>query len=110
MRAGTGATEWGQPDLTLPTGEQIEAWLFQFTPLLWYRLADAQDVSMRLIAEWTAPRVALPVRCRERGSRSPTWRARSDGRSHNFLAHSHHTASISTAARTTRARSQWRRS
>jgi len=60
------AKAWGQPDLRLPTGEEIVAALFETQPaVVWYRLADFQDVSMRLIAERllpNAPQAASPYR------------------------------------------------
>ena len=43
--------EWGKPDLQLPTGAQLEAHLFKYAPIVWYRLSDLQDVTMRCIAE-----------------------------------------------------------
>lgn len=46
------AAVWGRPELRLPTGTEIVEALFErHPPLVWYRLADLQDVSMRLIAE-----------------------------------------------------------
>ena len=45
------ATEWDQPNLTLPTAQEATDALFEFAPVVWSRLADFQDVSMRLIAE-----------------------------------------------------------
>ena len=43
---------WDQPELQLPTGADIINALFIKRPaLVWYRLADFQDVTMRLIAE-----------------------------------------------------------
>ena len=43
---------WGEPNLRLPTGEEIEDALFATAPIVWYRLADLQDVSFRLMAEF----------------------------------------------------------
>ena len=43
---------WGEPDLRLPTGEEIEDALFATSPIVWYRLADLQDISFRLMAEF----------------------------------------------------------
>ena len=43
---------WGQPELRLPTGEEIEDALFATAPIVWYRLADLQDISFRLMAEF----------------------------------------------------------
>ena len=40
--------EW-EEDLEVPTAEAIEAALFASKPLIWYRLADFQDVTMRLM-------------------------------------------------------------
>ena len=45
------AEEWGQPDLRLPTGEELVNALFASPPIVWYSLSDFQDVSMRLIGE-----------------------------------------------------------
>jgi len=45
------AEAWGEPELKVPTPRQIEDALFARPPLLWSRLADLQDVTMRLIAE-----------------------------------------------------------
>ena len=49
--------EWGMPELQVPTGEEVEAALFKWAPLVWYRLADPQDITLRLIAEWLLPGV-----------------------------------------------------
>jgi hypothetical protein len=46
------AEAWGQPDLRLPTAKEVEDALFATTPMVWYRLADLKDVSLRMIAEW----------------------------------------------------------
>ena len=43
--------EWQQPELTLPTPQQATDALFESVPLDWSRLADFQDVVLRLIAE-----------------------------------------------------------
>ena len=44
--------DWQQPSLRLPTGQEIVEALFEAQlPIVWYRLSDFQDVSMRLIAE-----------------------------------------------------------
>lgn len=52
---GPQVTEWQQAwreDVRLPTGQEIIEALFQRQPpIVWYRLADFQDVSMRMIAE-----------------------------------------------------------
>ena len=46
------ATAWDMPELRLPTGQEIVEVLFDKQPaVVWYRLGDFQDVSMRLIAE-----------------------------------------------------------
>ena len=50
------AVAWDQPSLRLPTGQEIVAALFERQPaVVWYRLADFQDISMRLIAERLLP-------------------------------------------------------
>ena len=43
--------EWAQPDLKLPTAQQAIDGLFEFEPIVWSRLADFQDISMRMIGE-----------------------------------------------------------
>ena len=43
--------EWAQPDLQLPTSKEIVTAFFAQAPINWFRLADFQDVSMRVIAE-----------------------------------------------------------
>jgi hypothetical protein len=45
------ANEWGQPELRLPTQQEAIDALFAFEPLVFSRLADFQDVTMRLIGE-----------------------------------------------------------
>ena len=45
------ASKWGQPDLRAPSGKEMQTALFTSPPIIWFRLADLQDVSMRLIAE-----------------------------------------------------------
>lgn len=47
----TWAKEWGMPDLKMPTGKEIVDALFESPPIVWFRLTDFQDVTMRLIAE-----------------------------------------------------------
>jgi hypothetical protein len=49
------AYQWDIPDLTLPSGQQVVDVLFASTPIVWYRLSDPQDISMRLIAERLVP-------------------------------------------------------
>jgi len=46
----TWAEEWGVP-LDLPSARQITSELFKMPAIVWYRLSDLQDVSMRMIAE-----------------------------------------------------------
>ena len=41
----------------MPTGEEVEAALFEMAPVVWYRLADPQDTTLRLTAEWLLPGV-----------------------------------------------------
>mmetsp|Transcript_78334 Transcript_78334/g.155678 ORF Transcript_78334/g.155678 Transcript_78334/m.155678 type:complete len:737 (-) Transcript_78334:352-2562(-) len=43
--------EWRRPELTMPTAQQLEEALFATPPLIWSRLSDFQDVTLRLIAE-----------------------------------------------------------
>ena len=45
------AVDWGEPGLKLPTVAEIEQKLFESAPIMWFPLADFQDVTMRLIAE-----------------------------------------------------------
>jgi hypothetical protein len=47
----TWAHEWKQPGLKLPTAHETTDALFTFAPIIWSRLADFQDVSMRQIGE-----------------------------------------------------------
>jgi hypothetical protein len=47
--------EWGKPNLTMPSGQEVLDVLFESAPIVWYRLSDPQDVSMRLIAERLIP-------------------------------------------------------
>jgi len=42
---------WGKGELRLPAAKDIETALFASPPLVWSRLSDMQDVTMRLIAE-----------------------------------------------------------
>jgi len=43
--------EWGRPDLRLPTAQEAVDALFAYEPIVWSRLTDFQDVTMRLIGE-----------------------------------------------------------
>jgi len=45
------AKEWGQPGLRLPTAQEATDALFASEPITFSRLADFQDVTMRLIGE-----------------------------------------------------------
>ena len=45
----------GFPNLEIPTGQEIIDVLFASAPIVWYRLTDPQDISMRLIAERLIP-------------------------------------------------------
>lgn len=48
--------EWGGPELKVPAPHEVIEALFGFSPpIVWYALADLQDVSMRLIAERLLP-------------------------------------------------------
>ena len=56
------AVAWDMPELQLPTCREIVEALFEKQPpIVWYRLADFQDVSMRLIAERLLQLPAAPV-------------------------------------------------
>ena len=53
------ANDWGDKSVRVPEGEDIAKALFEAsTPIVWYRLAELQEISLRLIAEWvlTEPR------------------------------------------------------
>ena len=43
--------QWEDPPLKLPTAAEVESALFKSMPIVWYRLSDLQDVSLRLIVE-----------------------------------------------------------
>jgi hypothetical protein len=43
--------EWDKPGLKLPTAQEAEDALFASEPIVWSRLADFQDVTMRLLGE-----------------------------------------------------------
>jgi len=47
--------EWDMPELEIPSGQQIIDVLFASAPVVWYRLSDPQDISMRLIGERLIP-------------------------------------------------------
>jgi hypothetical protein len=51
----TWKVEWDNPNLTMPSGQEIIDVLFASPPVVWYSLSDPQDVSMRLIAERLVP-------------------------------------------------------
>uniref|UniRef100_A0A7S3C1C2 TIR domain-containing protein n=1 Tax=Haptolina ericina TaxID=156174 RepID=A0A7S3C1C2_9EUKA len=59
LEVASWANDWGDESVRVPEGGDIVKALFEAsTPIVWYRLADLQDISLRLIAEWvlTEPR------------------------------------------------------
>jgi len=53
-QVATWAMEWGV-HLDLPSADEITTELFNMPAIVWYRLSDLQDVSMRMIAERMMP-------------------------------------------------------
>ena len=45
------AEDWKQEGMKAPTGDEMRAAMFESAPIVWFRLSDLQDVTMRLIAE-----------------------------------------------------------